>query len=64
MSLGHLNKCPMGELEFISGRRGVLGEEILKSTLFCKVHYVLNRDINYFCPLSTFNSPLPSEFLL
>jgi hypothetical protein len=36
----------MGELEFISGRRGASGEEIVKSTLFCKVHYVLYSDIN------------------
>jgi hypothetical protein len=35
----------MGELEFISGRRGLQGEEIVKSTLFCKVHYVLYSDI-------------------
>jgi hypothetical protein len=35
----------MGELEFISGRRGASGEDIVKSTLFCKVHYVLYSDI-------------------
>jgi hypothetical protein len=39
----------MGELEFISGRRGASGEEIVKSTLFCKVHYVLYSDIKYTC---------------
>ncbi len=26
---------------------GLQGEEIVKSTLFCKVHYVLNSDIKY-----------------
>jgi hypothetical protein len=35
----------MVELEFISERRGASGEEIVKSTLFCKVHYVLYSDI-------------------
>jgi hypothetical protein len=35
----------MGELEFISGRRGLQGEEIVKSTLICKVHYVLESYI-------------------
>jgi hypothetical protein len=38
-------QCPMGEMEFISGRRGLQGEEIVKSTLFCKVHDVPNSDI-------------------
>jgi hypothetical protein len=27
---------------------GLQGEEIVKSTLFCKVHYVLNSDIKTF----------------
>jgi hypothetical protein len=26
---------------------GLQGEEIVKSTLFCKVHYVLNSDIKF-----------------
>ncbi len=29
----------------LSGRRGASGEEIVKSILFCKVHYVLYSDI-------------------
>jgi hypothetical protein len=41
---GHLNKCPLGDLNkspwenYLEGGRR---EEIIKSTRFCKVHYVL-----------------------
>ncbi len=35
----------MGELESYLEGGGLQGEEIVKSTLFCKVHYVLNSDI-------------------
>ncbi len=44
----------MGELEFISGRRGLQGKEIVKSTLFCKVHYVLYSDIKILRMFPTF----------
>jgi hypothetical protein len=30
---------------------GLQGEDIVKSTLFCKVHYVLNSDIKKFAAL-------------
>jgi hypothetical protein len=43
MSLGDLNKSPWEN--YLKGG-GLQSEEIIKSTLFCKVHYVLNRDIN------------------
>jgi hypothetical protein len=42
MSLGHLNKCPRDELEFISGRRGASGQGN------CKINPVLYSAI---CPL-------------
>ncbi len=33
---------------------GLQGEEIVKSTLFCKVHYVLNSDIKKKMPSKFF----------
>jgi hypothetical protein len=48
--LGDLNKCPLGDLNkspwenYLEGE-GLQSEEIIKSTRFCKVHYVLNSDI-------------------
>ncbi len=57
---GHLNKCPLGDLNIFAGYQkpaklvkspwenyleGGGSEEIIKSTRFCKVHYVLNSDI-------------------
>jgi hypothetical protein len=47
---GHLNKCPLGDLNKSPWENYLEGggiEEIIKSTRFCKVHYVLNSDINY-----------------
>ncbi len=35
---------------------GLQGEEIVKSTLFCKVHYVLNSDIK--------NTLAPKDFII
>ncbi len=48
--LGDLNKCPLGDLNKSPWENYLEGggsEEIIKSTRFCKVHYVLNSDINY-----------------
>jgi hypothetical protein len=49
---GHLNKCPLGDLNKSPWENYLEGggsEEIIKSTRFCKVHYVLNSDIkSYF----------------
>jgi hypothetical protein len=45
MSLGDLNKWPWES--YLEGG-GLQCEEIIKSTLFCKVHYVLNSDIKNF----------------
>jgi hypothetical protein len=45
---GHLNKCPLGDLNKSPWENYLEGggsEEIIKSTRFCKVHYVLNSDI-------------------
>jgi hypothetical protein len=42
MPLGGLNKSPWEN--YLEGG-GLQSEEIIKSTLFCKVHYVLNSDI-------------------
>jgi hypothetical protein len=42
MSLGDLNKSPWEN--YLKGG-GLQSNEIIKSTLFCKVHYVLNSDI-------------------
>jgi hypothetical protein len=45
---GHLNKCPLGDLNKSPWEiylEGGGSEEIIKSTRFCKVHYVLNSDI-------------------
>ncbi len=45
---GHLNKCPLGDLNKCplgNYLEGGGSEEIIKSTRFCKVHYVLNSDI-------------------
>ncbi len=47
--LGDLNKCPLGDLNKSPCENYLEGggsEEIIKSTRFCKVHYVLNSDIN------------------
>jgi hypothetical protein len=41
MPLGDLNKSPWEN--YLEGR-GLQSEEIIKSTRFCKVHYVLNSD--------------------
>jgi hypothetical protein len=44
---GHLN-CPLGDLNKSPWENYLEGggsEEIIKSTRFCKVHYVLNSDI-------------------
>jgi hypothetical protein len=38
---------------------GLQGEEIVKSTLFCKVHYVLNSDIKVLTCLLTAHSMSP-----
>ena len=46
--LGDLNKCPLGDLNKSPWENYLEGggsEEIIKSTRFCKVHYVLNSDI-------------------
>ena len=46
--LGDLNKCPLGDLNKFPWENYLEGggsEEIIKSTRFCKVHYVLNSDI-------------------
>jgi hypothetical protein len=42
MSLGDLNKSPWKN--YLEGGE-LQSEEIIKSILFCKVHYVLNSDI-------------------
>jgi hypothetical protein len=45
---GHLNKCPLGDLNKSPWENYLEGggsKEIIKSTHFCKVHYVLNSDI-------------------
>ncbi len=45
---GHLNKCPLGDLNKSPWENYLEGggsKEIIKSTRFCKVHYVLNSDI-------------------
>jgi hypothetical protein len=47
--LGDLNKCPLGDLNKSPWENYLEGggsKEIIKSTRFCKVHYVLNSDIN------------------
>jgi hypothetical protein len=47
--LGDLNKCPLGDLNKSPWENYLEGggsEEIIKSTRFCKLHYVLNSDIN------------------
>ncbi len=60
---GHLNKCPLGDLNksplgdlnkspWENYLEGGGSEEIIKSTSFCKVHYVLNSDIKIFCLFS------------
>ena len=46
--LGDLKKCPLGDLNKSPWENYLEGggsEEIIKSTRFCKVHYVLNSDI-------------------
>jgi hypothetical protein len=46
--LGDLNKCPLGDLNKSPWENYLEGggsKEIIKSTRFCKVHYVLNSDI-------------------
>ena len=46
-----LNKCPLGDLNKSPWENYLEGggsEEIIKSTRFCKVHYVLNSDIKCF----------------
>jgi hypothetical protein len=46
--LGDLNKCPLGDLNKSPWENYLEGggsEEIIKSTRFCEVHYVLNSDI-------------------
>jgi hypothetical protein len=46
--LGDLNKCPLGDLNNSPWENYLEGggsKEIIKSTRFCKVHYVLNSDI-------------------
>jgi hypothetical protein len=48
--LGDLNKCPLGDLNKSPWENYLEGggsEEIIKSTRFCKVHYVLNSDIKF-----------------
>jgi hypothetical protein len=45
---GHLNKYLLGDLNKSPWENYLEGggsEEIMKSTRFCKVHYVLNSDI-------------------
>jgi hypothetical protein len=47
--LGDLNKCPLGDLNKSPWENYLEGggsEEIINSTRFCKVHYILNSDIN------------------
>jgi hypothetical protein len=47
---GHLNKCPLGDLNKSPWENYLEeggSEEIIKSTRFCKVHYVLNSDIKH-----------------
>ncbi len=66
---GHLNKCPLGDLNKSPWENYLEGggsEEIIKSTRFCKVRYVLNSDIKYSCPvlsplsLNLYDIPAPS----
>ena len=50
---GHLNKCPLGDLNKSPWENYLEGggnEENIKSTRFCKVHYVLNSDIKDYMP--------------
>jgi hypothetical protein len=51
---GHLNKSPLGDLNKSPWENYLEGggsEEIIKSTSFCIVHYVLNSDIKYLSPV-------------
>jgi hypothetical protein len=60
--LGDLNKCPLGDLNKSPWENYLEGggsEEIIKSTRFCKVHYVLNSDIKY---LTVGRVPLISNY--
>jgi hypothetical protein len=48
--LGDLNKCPLGDLNKSPWENYLEeggSEEIIKSTRFCNVHYVLNSDITF-----------------
>ncbi len=67
---GHLNKCPLGDLNkcpledlnkspWENYLEGGGSEEIIKSTRFCKVHYVLNSDIKFFPARESLVSYIP-----
>ncbi len=67
MSQGDLNKSPWES--YLEGG-GLQSEEIIKSALLCKVHYVLNSDINSYktvwesllgCAIFTFFYSIQSE---
>jgi hypothetical protein len=57
--LGDLNKCPLGDLNKSPWENYLEGggsEEIINSTRFCKVHFVLNSDIKIVIATFTFPS--------